>query len=180
MARDEFFTRENGSRDGKMKLLILITDGKQNKAAGYRRPDLIADDLRQLGITLLVVGVGAGVDINELSDISGPDDNWRRVNDFRELNSRGFIERMTRKSCDLALGRECTIIVDLCFIMDSSGSIDMETDYQKMKEFVIRIANSFELAEGGESYNRIVDFCQKLIISQETDEFKKNSSLFPR
>ena len=149
LARDEFFSRENGGREGQMKLLVLITDGKQKRSMGYRRPDLVADDLRQLGITLLVVGVGEGVDEQELSEISGLEDNWRKVQDFRELNSRGFVERMTRKSCDLALGRECTIIVDICFIMDSSGSIDVETDYEKMKEFVIRIANSFELSEGG-------------------------------
>ena len=43
-----------------------------------------------------------------------------RVEDFDGLGNVPFIEKMMQEICR----EDCTTIVDLCFLMDASGSID--------------------------------------------------------
>ena len=43
-----------------------------------------------------------------------------KVEDFDGLGSIPFIEKMMAEVCR----EDCTTIVDLCFLMDASGSID--------------------------------------------------------
>ena len=50
----------------------------------------------------------------------GSKDMVFRVEDFDGLGNVPFIEKMMQEICR----EDCTTIVDLCFLMDASGSID--------------------------------------------------------
>lgn len=89
------FKKKNGGRAGIKKLAILITDGEQT---GKGDPEKAAKDLRDDGIALLVVGVGH-LDGNKLTKISGKG-NWYLANNFTVLNSKEFIDNMTRATCE--------------------------------------------------------------------------------
>ena len=73
----------------------------------------------------------------------------RKAKTFNELRSKDFLNKITRKSCDIDEERVCEQIVDLVFLFDGSGSIDETDDFSKMKEFATRIANKFGISESG-------------------------------
>jgi len=151
IARDEFFTVENGGRPGLKKLVVLITDGNQTKTHAYTPPEEIAEEIRNQGIHILAIGIGETVDVVEMSKIVGPNDNWRQVRTFNQLASKTFVDTITKKGCEIDEVKtpECEKLVDLVFMLDASGSIDEHNDFTKMKEFVITIANAFGLSDSG-------------------------------
>ena len=51
--------------------MILLTDGSQTPSPDAEDPTSISDELRSSGITLLVVGIGADVNAQEMSNIAG-------------------------------------------------------------------------------------------------------------
>merc|ERR1712168_1577642 len=144
LARDELFTENNGGRKEKEKVIILITDGIQSKESGYTEPELIANDIRRkFKAHVFVVSVGTDVDAAQLGRIG---DNVKKASDFNELNSRAFVNEIARFSCPPS---NCEQKVDICFLVDSSGSINENTDFRMMKEFVERIADTFKISRSG-------------------------------
>ncbi|XP_078599110.1 uncharacterized protein LOC144874618 [Branchiostoma floridae x Branchiostoma japonicum] len=73
-------------RQGAKKIAIVITDGKNNPESrvGVR---MAADLAREDGITLYAVGVGAEVDIRELTDLAGDPSRVYNVEDFQSLSA---------------------------------------------------------------------------------------------
>ena len=61
LADTELFTISNGARTCAKKLLILLTDGTQSSASKSEDPSTIADELRQTGVELIVIGIGSHV-----------------------------------------------------------------------------------------------------------------------
>lgn len=100
LARDEMFLVKNGARSNIPKLLILMTDGSQSADRDAQDPAAIAKEIRDMGINVIVIGIGNGVDTTELEALSGQD-NWYKAKSFSELISDGFVRKMTRATCDI-------------------------------------------------------------------------------
>ena len=94
------FSMKNGARPGVTKIVILLTDGSQTKDAGAEDPAAIADEIRNNGIVLIVVGIGAGVSPDELDKIAGGADNAFSAASFDELVGGDFIQELSEKSCE--------------------------------------------------------------------------------
>lgn len=99
MAKSDMFTRENGGRAGVPKLIILLTDGSQTKDADATDPGRIAEELRKMGIKLIVIGIGKNVNGKELLHMAGDVSNVYQASNFDELSSSGFVGRVSRSSC---------------------------------------------------------------------------------
>ena len=60
LAQNELFAVQNGGRPDVKKLLILLTDGTQTKAEGAEDPGDIAEELVEMGLSIIVIGIGEG------------------------------------------------------------------------------------------------------------------------
>ena len=80
------------------KILILLTDGTQTVDADSEDPVQISDELRSAGVTVLVVGVGPGVNTVELSRLAGGTDNTFIANSFNDLVQGDVLRKLTEKT----------------------------------------------------------------------------------
>ena len=99
LAQDQLFTVENGGRPSKPKVLILLTDGSQTKDVDAEDPSIIANELRSNGIKVLVIGIGGGVDPEELQRLADNPSNVFSAASFEELISSEFVDSVTKRSC---------------------------------------------------------------------------------
>ena len=95
----EMFLTANGARTGIPKILVLITDGAQTRKRNYEEPALIAAELRNSGIYLVVVGVGTKVKRDELVSIAGDEKRVFTSASFEELITDDFIEKIALVTC---------------------------------------------------------------------------------
>jgi hypothetical protein len=80
----DMYTEANGMRpsaDGVTKLIIVLTDGLSN---GYISPKDSANKLKQKSISIFSIGVGSGVNYNELNDIAS-DNNIFLLNNYNAV-----------------------------------------------------------------------------------------------
>ena len=103
LTQNELFTLENGARPGIPKILILLTDGSQTQDAGAEDPGDISNELRNSGITLIVVGIGSGTNATELAHMAGGADNAFSAASFDELIGGDFIKQLSDKSCQVGM-----------------------------------------------------------------------------
>ena len=101
LTQKEMFLDSNGARANMPKILILLTDGSQTQDAGAEDPGDIADELRQSGISVIVIGIGPGTNQTELNHMAGGPDNAFSAASFDELIGGGFIKQLTDKSCEV-------------------------------------------------------------------------------
>jgi len=99
LTQKEMFSLANGARAGIPKVVILLTDGSQTQDAGAEDPGDVADELRNAGINILVVGIGKGINATELAHIAGGDSKAYSASTFDELISRDFIEKLKTEGC---------------------------------------------------------------------------------
>ena len=99
LAHKKLFSVANGARLSTRKILILLTDGTQTKMAGAEDPDQIARQLRKSNITVIVVGMGSGINLVELKKI-GRDFTYTAAS-FHELTSKKFIGKLREKTCEI-------------------------------------------------------------------------------
>lgn len=99
LAQKNMFSEENGGRTGKNKVLVLLTDGTQTQDPGNEKPGDVADELRDLGISIFTVGIGAGVQKQELLKISGGHDQSFTVSSFKELLNEKLVEKLGKVVC---------------------------------------------------------------------------------
>ena len=99
LTQKELFTTENGARANLPKILIVLTDGSQTQTADAEDPAAIAAELRKSGITMIVVGMGGGVDKAELARIAGGDDKTFSAASFNDLLSDSFMKSVQDKAC---------------------------------------------------------------------------------
>ena len=102
LAQRQMFTEANGGRAGVPKLLILLTDGSQTEASDTEDPVDVASEIRAVGIKLVVVGIGRGINRTELIDIADGDANVYESNSFEELMQGNLIDDITTNSCEQA------------------------------------------------------------------------------
>ena len=124
----DMYTEANGMRpsaDGVTKLIIVLTDGLSN---GYISPKDSANKLKQKGISIFSIGVGSGVNYNELNDIAS-DNNIFLLNNYNAALMA--IEDVKLNSClepAVIPGKTNTIVVSkdsykyFAYPMSSSGN----------------------------------------------------------
>ena len=89
-----------GVRADVPRIVFLLTDGTQTKDADAVDPSKLADELRAEGIKLFVIGIGKGVNKEELKRIAGGvQSNLFLAEDFEQLRSTGFVQDVARKGC---------------------------------------------------------------------------------
>ena len=99
LAEKEFFTKSNGARDVSKKMLVIITDGAQTKKPDSVDPAGLADEFRKKGVNVLVIGVGSGVEKNELDRMAGGADKAYIANSFDDLLAGDFKDNLLGDVC---------------------------------------------------------------------------------
>ena len=88
------------ARKGVPKIAILITDGKQTKTADSKGLREASEPLRRAGVRVLAVGVGSGVDSDELRLVTESDDDVVVAQSFPDLLVQ--TRNLTSRACELA------------------------------------------------------------------------------
>lgn len=97
------FSEVNGARPYVPHILILLTDGSQTYRSGAENPAIAAQELRDSGVILFVIGIGSDkLDTNEMKNIAGNDNNVFVAKDFKELITKEFVEKISGKTCSVA------------------------------------------------------------------------------
>ena len=87
-------------REGVPKLALLITDGTQTQVADAKELKEASEPLRKAGVRVLAVGVGSGVDADQLRLITETDDDVVIADDFQDLLLK--LQNLTSRACELA------------------------------------------------------------------------------
>ena len=88
------------ARKGVPKIAILITDGKQTKTAYSKGLREASEPLRKAGVRVLAVGVGSGVDLDELRLVTESDDDV--VGPLSLPNLLLQIGNLSSRACEMA------------------------------------------------------------------------------
>ena len=98
----ELFSEANGARldNNVTKMLVLLTDGTQTQDKDAVDPGKIGQLLRQKDIHILCVGIGDGIDRQELTHISGDSARVYIASDLDELMASSFIAKVLVKCCE--------------------------------------------------------------------------------
>ncbi len=93
-----------GARSDAPRIVFLLTDGSQTKSSNAKdptpNPAIVAKQLREEGVQLIVIGIGKKVKVAELQAIAGNNANLYFAKDFDELKSRDFVQRISKASCE--------------------------------------------------------------------------------
>ena len=92
MTQKDMFSLANGGRPAVSKLLVVLTDGSED-------PGDVADELRDMGIRVIAVGIGKGINSTELAHIAGDAKNVFSAASFDELISTKFLESVNEAGC---------------------------------------------------------------------------------
>lgn len=99
LAQNELFNEKNGARFQVNKILIMLTDGSQTQDARSEDPSIIAQEIRDLGIKILTIGIGPGTNILELSRIAGSRQNTYTTDSFDNLLDENFLQSVSTAGC---------------------------------------------------------------------------------
>lgn len=85
LASTRLFTASGGTRSGKRKIMIILTDGRQSQD-----PDTVpltdaVLPLRQVGVRIYTVAIGDEVDLKELYQVTERNEDVFPVSDFDDL-----------------------------------------------------------------------------------------------
>lgn len=97
-AQSDMYIAANGARSALPKILILLTDGSQT-GRNPEDPAVVAKELRDAGVYLIVVGIGSNVKQDELISIAGSDANVFTASSFDELITQDFIQKVSLTTC---------------------------------------------------------------------------------
>lgn len=89
-----------GARSGVPKIALLITDGKQTRAADAKGLKEASAPLRKAGVRVLAVGIGSGIDLDELRLVTEADENIVVAKNFPDLLVQ--LGNLTSKACQLS------------------------------------------------------------------------------
>lgn len=91
-AKNNMFQKSNGMRDFSVKILLFFTDGRSSVQDGGKL-------LHQLGVIVYAVGVGNGVDIEQLKKIATNDSYVFMVSNYGSLVGQ-ISQNIRSKACD--------------------------------------------------------------------------------
>ncbi len=93
---DDVFRTDRGDRSGVPNVAVLLTDGQANIRSGDTEDE--ADNAKKDGISIVVIGVTADVDMDELRGIASDDDLVELIDDFDALE--GAVDDIIDIICD--------------------------------------------------------------------------------
>lgn len=106
VANDELFNEKNGMRPGVKKVVILLTDGKQQPPAtrldGREKvfpPEVVAGALHNRDIPIQAIGIGSRVDEKQLQSITRSPESVYLVDSFDDLVNDDFLRRIAGTTC---------------------------------------------------------------------------------
>ncbi|KAJ7380123.1 hypothetical protein OS493_010834 [Desmophyllum pertusum] len=140
LASTELQTKRSGARAGVAKVIIVLTDGRQSKAPDGLDLQKAAAPLLSAGVRIFAVGIGNEVDENELQLIVENGDDVIVVPSYDGLATR--VRQLSIATCDSSEIDACDNIMDIAFVLDSSGSLT-QPEFQQAKDFIELMANSF-------------------------------------
>ncbi|KAK7493781.1 hypothetical protein BaRGS_00014922 [Batillaria attramentaria] len=141
------FTTAAGHRAGVPKIAIVVTDGKSNNPG-----DTVAaaQKARASGIHVMAIGVGNGVDDNELNAIaSDPDSqNVYKAATFDSLKTLQGL--LAAKACEQVqthppAQQTCGTKADIVFMLDSSGSVG-SSNFRLVTSFVNSMVKDWDVS----------------------------------
>ena len=98
--RQEIFTPSGGARDtalGYPRVTVVVTDGRSNVNSSLTIPS--AEALHDDGVTVFAVGVGSGIDMNELRGIASSDSFVVLLSQFNLMEFVGLQRRISAEAC---------------------------------------------------------------------------------
>ncbi|CAH3124523.1 unnamed protein product [Pocillopora meandrina] len=140
LASTELLTERSGARVGVAKVVILVTDGRRSRAPDGVELQKAAKPVLSAGVRLFAVGIGTEVDEKELQLIVDRRDDVILVPSYNGLATR--VRQLSLATCESSEIEACDNIMDVGFVLDSSGSLSA-SEFQQVKDFVDLIANSF-------------------------------------
>lgn len=145
VAAKDLFSPSGGVRSDLPKILIILSDGKQSADYDAVPIERSVLPLRRLGVRILALAIGDQVDMIEMRQIVADSKDVYPVKDFDSLLDD--VEHVGNKTCEIIRKPEplCTEKADIAFLMDASESMT-EDDFEKQKDFVIKVAESFHMA----------------------------------
>ena len=99
LAKEQLISKSFKERPYIPKILILLTDGTQTKDSDTIDPTEIAEEIRSMGVQLLVIGIGNAINLTELTGIAGNKSNVYVASNFKELVSQGFVRSVSQRAC---------------------------------------------------------------------------------
>ena len=99
LAKEELARLNLKDKGTRPKVLFLITDGSQS--LGEKVVDLatVAEEIRSLGVRIVVIGIGANVKARELETIAGDPNNVYLMSHFPQLLSDGSLQKFSGIGC---------------------------------------------------------------------------------
>ena len=82
-----------------MQIALVITDGKQTTTRGFTPLDEASKDMKDKGVVVYSLGVGIGVNPEQLRQIASSDDNVFTSTGFEELTD--VVKPIVEKSCSI-------------------------------------------------------------------------------
>ncbi|XP_078377620.1 SCO-spondin-like [Oculina patagonica] len=177
LASSQLFTSSGGSRSGKRKIMIILTDGRQSQDPDTVALKVAVLPLKQLGVRVYTVAIGDEVDLKELHQVTERNEDVFPVSDFADLaNMANDIALKTCRVRALSQGH-CNERINLAFVMDMSSSITSK-NYPKEKDFVKNVADTFSISRtqttvGVVTYNRDAKLWISFGQHDNNEDFKK-------
>jgi len=170
LKKEAFETDTIPGLDGPKRFVLLVLSSRPEGASFI--PGHI-NDLLEGGYNFISVGVGEGKFEPLRSIASRPVNGVVELEEFSQLTSESeegnifaILDDPEKADPEVVIGRDfgadayegevCKFIADIAFLIDSSGSVKKNTDYPKLKEFVIKIANKFNISKNGARAGAVV------------------------
>lgn len=140
LASTELLTERSGARVGVAKVVILVTDGRQSRAPDGVELQKAVEPILSAGVRLFALGIGTEVNEKELQLIVERKDDVILVPSYDGLATR--MRQLSIATCESSEIEACDNIMDVGFVLDSSGSLTT-SEFQQAKDFIELMANSF-------------------------------------
>ncbi|XP_033736270.1 collagen alpha-6(VI) chain-like isoform X1 [Pecten maximus] len=143
-----FTSTYHGARRNAQKIAIVMTDGQSSSKSSTSRQ---AQYLRDMGVKVISIGIGSGIDQRELNTIATDSNHAFSVSSFDVLKSIEI--ELKNAACgaptqapniDPKCGKNAA---DIIFLLDSSGS-ETRTNFNKQLDFVKNFASQFQIGPG--------------------------------
>jgi len=146
LANNQLFTKAGGLRSDKPNVLIVMTDGHTN--AGSKPYKTVLAPLKNKQVRMIAVGVGSGIDADELEEIAdGKRENVVHVDKFDDLVNNE--NNVLFASCEPdSPAPPCQHAMDVGIIMDRSGSVG-SANFLKSKNFVRTLVHRLQISSHG-------------------------------
>ncbi|XP_078315734.1 collagen alpha-6(VI) chain-like isoform X2 [Crassostrea virginica] len=142
-AKFQFYSH-HGARPNAQKIAIVLTDGQSYSTS---RTIQKANELKDMGIKVISLGIGSSVSQAELMGIATDPQHVFNVTNFDTLNSIQY--EIKTAACAIpnppVIDPECGGgLSDIVFLLDSSGS-ETKLNFQKMLNFVQDFTRQFDI-----------------------------------